>query len=107
MLLPVRTLRLQRTPNTQDSGSLFMLALANSRLRKVKEPVDRIYALLGLDDTPDRYYHRGITIDYSEVVKKNPAKLYTQLSKLSLIREHRLYLLALAASENRLEELPS
>ena len=55
----LRERRAERSPGT------FAVSVHNSRDRDVREPIDRIYGLLGLDVSIGAYYRENIVVDYS------------------------------------------
>ena len=69
------------------------------------EPLDRVYALLGLAE--DTIYHSQISVDYSSRSWNCVSDLYVKFGKLILRKENLLILLYYNSSKERLETLPS
>ena len=84
----------------------FADLLQYCRLRKVTEPVDRVWAFLGLAQ-PDVQQIAGPLIDYSLEGRRDYHKAYVNLFKVLLPKDSSLYLLSLAPSLQRPSGLPS
>jgi Heterokaryon incompatibility protein (HET) len=77
------------------------------RTRSAKEPVDHVYALLGMVEELDEVYQKEIPIDYSEDATSHFWKLYIIFGKVALQHERHLRLLSIVSSEERHKKLPS
>ena len=76
-----------------------------TRSRQVTEPLDRIFAMLGLAD--NTIYNSEITVDYSASSKSHVQDLYVKFGKLVLREENMLMLLYHNSSQERSKTLPS
>jgi hypothetical protein len=100
---------LERIKANHDNGrtlSFFdFVMLGRSRL--AKEPVDRIYAMLGLTEKTDTIYVAKLPVDYSEETRTKYWRVYAEFGKIALQNEPHLRLLSAASSAERPERLPS
>lgn len=85
----------------------YVSSVHNCRDRKTREPVDHVYALLGLDGPGGAFHRQNLRIDYSLPAKRDFVRLYINFAKLVLVRQSNLFLLAMTSSRTRLEGLPS
>ena len=98
--------RIKSNHNNGRTQSFFdFVMLGRSRL--AKEPVDRVYALLGLTEETDTIYVAKLPIDYSEEARTNYWRVYAEFGKIALQNEPHLRLLSVASSDERPERLPS
>jgi hypothetical protein len=94
--------------NYNNGGALgFFDFVMIGRSRLAKEPVDRIYALLGLTEKTDTVYAANLPIDYSEDTRTKYWRVYIEFGKIALQNEPHLRLLTVASSDERPEGLPS
>jgi hypothetical protein len=89
------------------NNPIFFDFVMLNRERFGREPVDKIYAALGMSVGTDEVYRKGISIDYSEDAKKNYWRLYAMFGKIALQHEPHLRLLSTVSSKDRLDHLPS
>ena len=89
------------------SNMSYPYIVNSSRSRFAQEPVDHIYALLGLDDSEGAYFQQNIHIDYSASVRKNYLSVYVQFAKLAISKLQGLALLRYTSSRDRPQGLPS
>jgi hypothetical protein len=75
-----------------------------ARSRNTSEPIDKVYAVLGLTDEAVR---KQIKVDYSQESRQNFWKAYVNLGAVSLQEDPDLFLLQIASSRERPLELPS
>ena len=85
----------------------FFDFVMQNRERIGKEPVDKIYAALGMAKGTDEVYRKQIPIDYSKDAKNNYWRLYTTFGKIAAQHEPHLKLLSEVSSEVRPSQLPS
>ena len=98
-LINMGILREEFSTSPLNSTSL----LHQGRSQSVKEPVDRVYGLLGLMKESVK---KEVVVDYSAESRVQYWRAYISLAKL-IIRSHHLALLMSAASEERPPQLPS
>jgi hypothetical protein len=84
----------------------FTLFLNSGRLRKVTEPVDRVWGFLGLAD-PELRKAAMPLISYSSESRRDFYKTYVDMGRLLLLRDPELCLLSIAASTNKPPGMPS
>jgi Heterokaryon incompatibility protein (HET) len=101
LLYTVSTIREARKKGQQDS--IIPITLRMSRHQATLEPVDRVYAILGLFDPEIR---AQVDIDYSPASTKNYWKAYTQFFKALMLRAPHMAVMGLS-SEEKLAHLPS
>jgi len=104
---------IQRCPSLINLGLLrvaFSTSLLNAvamlhkaRRHHVREPVDRIYGLLGV---MEEWVKQEVIVDYSPEARTQYWKLYISVAK-GIVRSGELDLLIIAASEERPLQLPS
>ena len=75
-----------------------------ARVRETFEPLDRVYAVLGLVDEATR---KEIVIDYSAKARRQYWTVYLNMVATLLVEDTHLFLLSIAASEHRPPGLPS
>lgn len=89
-----------------DGLSFFDLVMFG-RQRDTYEPLDHLYAVLGLAQGQDDVYRSSISIDYSEASRKSYWKAYVDFGKVALLHEPHLKLLSFTTSEETPPDLPS
>jgi hypothetical protein len=99
-------LDLHHLKSDERKQDLFQIVM-QARVRQVKEPVDRLYALFGITESTDATYQKSIPIDYSPENSREYWKTYAMFGKLALLHEHNLRLLSVVDSVDRPELLPS
>src|SRR5271163_753430 len=92
---------------TQKKATRFFDLVMFGRDRETFEPVDHIYAVLGLAEGSDEIYRKQIDVDYSEKNRKLYWNTYASFGKVALLHESHLKLLAYTASTERPSDLPS
>jgi hypothetical protein len=85
--------------------SRFVSEVLSTRGRQVTDPLDRVYALLGIADKPGAVYRSEIAVDYSP--QNKAAGLYVQFGKLTLRNEKHLRLLSPGSAKDPLPAGPS
>lgn len=75
-----------------------------ARSRDTSEPVDKVYAVLGLTDETVR---KKIEVDYSQQSRRNYWKAYVNLGHVLLEGDPTFFLLQIASSKQRPSQLPS
>lgn len=100
---------LEKIKENYNSGTTltFFDYVMLGRSRLAKEPVDRIYAMLGLIESSDTIYAAKLPIDYSEENRTKYWRVYTEFGKIALQKEPHLRLLSFSSSDERPEGLPS
>jgi hypothetical protein len=101
LMYTVSTIREARQKGQQDS--VIPITLRMSRHQATLEPVDRVYAILGLFGPEIR---AQVDIDYSPASTKNYWKAYTQFFKALMLRAPHMAIMGLI-SEEKLTPLPS
>jgi hypothetical protein len=87
-----------------SASSLDLLSLLDTgRYFRCKEPVDRVYGLLGI---MEQTIKQGIVVDYSDEARTQYWNLYVSVGKL-MIRSGYIEMLVTADSEERPPQLPS
>jgi hypothetical protein len=99
-------LDLHHLKSDERKQDLFQIVM-QARVRQVKEPVDRLYALFGITESTDAIYQKSIPINYSPENRREYWKVYAMFGKLALLHEHNLRLLSVVDSVERPELLPS
>jgi WD40 repeat protein len=84
----------------------FLRIMLWSRMRQVTEPVDRIWALMGLTQ-PDLRDSVSSLVDYSQHGRSNFFETYKAFARKFLLQDERLWMLSLIALTPRDENLPS
>jgi len=97
---------LRRIKSDETKPDLFQLVM-QSRVRQVKEPIDRLYALFGITESTDMIYRKSIPIDYSPENRQEYWRTYAMFGKFALLHEPNLRLLSVVDSVDRPELLPS
>lgn len=102
-------LKLERIKTDYNNGDTlrFFDFVMLGRSRLAKEPVDRIYAMLGLTEETDTTYADKLRIDYSEETRTKYWRLYAEFGKVALRNEPHLRLLTVTSSDERPDGLPS
>lgn len=77
------------------------------RKRETLEPLDRIYALIGLADEKDAIYKQRLRIDYSKFSRSHYWWIYLEFAKIALTKEPHLKVLSYACSDHKSPQLPS
>lgn len=84
----------------------FTLFLNSGRLRKVTEPVDRVWGFLGLADPELRKAAKPL-ISYSSESRRDFYKTYADIGRLLLLRDPELCLLSIAPPASTPAGMPS
>jgi hypothetical protein len=84
----------------------FTMILNSGRLRKVTEPVDRVWGFLGLADPELRKAAKPL-ISYSSESRRDFYKTYANMGRLLLLRDPELCLLSIAPSASKPPGMPS
>lgn len=96
-----------KTNLASGQGLGFFDLVIFGRQKERFEPLDHLYAVLGLAQGQNNVYRRGISIDYSKASRKSYWKAYIEFSKVALLHEDHLKLLSFTTSEERPPGLPS
>lgn len=98
---------LWNSPSPERQNLVFSEAINYGRSRKCKEPVDKVYALLGLAINSNSIFREEIAVTYEEDIRKEYWRVYVSLSKVFAKTEGDLTILRQASSKERPKEMPS